>query len=246
MKIYEPLPDMATDVTPELEQRIKNAVRENNALHMGSMPVVFVDLEVKGIEKRHYKANSWTRNFWNHLAFLMTGTFSPSTTFGKGYINKKSHTGVNAAFTISDTLNNVGYNSAGALSLMFISYAAIDGIMVGRGTATESFDGNYLSSVIGSGTGDGLFNRIAPTHSTSVVYNEDNKTYTGLFTRTFVNSGSINIDVTETALVSSVGSAAGYMLERTLLPEPITVPPGFQLKVNYTIEFHYPEPELTE
>ena len=110
----------------------------------------------------------------------------------------------------------------------YFSTSSSGGVCFGTGTAAATEDDYTITQkVLNSGSG------LAVTMN--VV--QDGSTYTGTYT--IVNSSSAAVTIAEVALFGtcpySGSTAYHYLVDRTLLEEPLTIPAGGVGKVVYTI-----------
>lgn len=252
MKLYEPLPNIAMPVTPELAQRIKNANKEAHALHLAIMPALYVGVKVTDehgnvSQEGRYKANSFTRNFWNFVGIFFTGTTASSSTHGTGNLSLKSTAG---AVSTGVTYNTFKFGGAGNSDTAAASFTGFgirstytsSGIVVGTSSSPEDFDGYAMEAQISNGSGSGQLEHMAPTMgSTSPIYDSTEKNFSNSFSRIFKNNSGATIGVNEVGIIGH-SNTTRFLFERTVLPETITIPTGSFLEVTYTLVFTYPEP----
>lgn len=250
MSKFENLPNIAVPVTPELKQRIRDVNREAIALHTAVFPVVYVRAKVSDVDTGNvtsdseYKANSFNRNFWNYITYILTGTYSDNSAYGEGYINLKNRLGGLEVFggTYTSELRPLSSTSQNAPIGLMYSLHEYNGISIGTGTDAEDFNGYNVTNLINHGTSSGQMSYQSPTHSSVVSYNSTTKIYSSDFFRTFKNLSGESISVTETMLYIYGASVPKFIIERTLLPETKTVNNNQQIEVTYTFEFTFPEP----
>ena len=250
---FDPLPDLACEITPELDQRIKDVSREAHALHLAVMPALYVGAQVRDadgavVEDRRYKANSFNRNFWNMLAIWLTGTqnFLSGDVHGEGKLTIRRATNSNVLTDLTAvTGGGVGMSAANGAGIFFIIRATdtVSGIVIGTSNAAENFNGIDLGAMITHGTGAGQMQIMAPTSSSNPNYSSADKTYENTFSRVFKNLSGTSMGVNEVGIRGTAGNQGWPVLyERTVFPAPLTVPNGSLIEVAYTIVFHYPEP----
>lgn len=105
------------------------------------------------------------------------------------------------------------------------------GVAFGTGTTPPTLDDYCLS-------GDMIAGIVA-----SCVFqeNSDDSGCTLTMVYTIVNNNSSEITIGEVAaFCGSGGSTKGFMLERTMLDSPVTIPAGGVGQVTYTIRMNYP------
>lgn len=135
-----------------------------------------------------------------------------------------------------------GYTPAGLITLCQIGNRMRSiskskqsgGVCFGTGRKAITLDDYFLSG-----------NLITSLSGTSVIsYEHDTTnnliTVTGVYTVT--NGSSDNAVVGEMGVIANIRSDY-YLIDRTLLDEPITIPPGEIAKITYTIKFAYPNPD---
>ncbi|MGM9640167.1 MAG: hypothetical protein ACI3V3_02235 [Faecousia sp.] len=110
------------------------------------------------------------------------------------------------------------------------SYNSYGGVIFGNGNADANLDDYSLS-------GD-----IVPvsTYSVSInhVVENDKSTISAVYTIT--NTGDESITIKEIALKMGYTNNSQYLIERTVLDNPVTIEPGGVGQVTYTITFTYP------
>lgn len=220
------------------EEKIKLARITQDCLdtHVFNPPKAFVNLAVfdkngQEIERHELLSKSWTRNFYNMLFCLFTSTPTSyfGAIFGEGYLACKQ----TSASVFSSTSFSLG-NGA------FIGQigSTANGILAGTSDAAETLESYILGSLIAHGTGAGQLSYTAQD-ATSVSYNSGTKKMTGTLRRYLNNNSGAAITVKEIGLVSDY-STPKLLQNRDVLPSPVTVPNGGQLKVEYLIEMTYP------
>lgn len=102
------------------------------------------------------------------------------------------------------------------------------GVSFGSGTAAPTEDDYTIDQVV--------FTASAGLSATATV-TEDGNTFTGLYT--IVNNSAESITIAEVGLFGTAPKGTSsynlYMIDRTLLEEPVTIPSGEVGKVTYTI-----------
>jgi hypothetical protein len=255
MNRFEPLPNMACEITPELEQRIKDLSQEGTALHIGIMPAIYVEVKVFKKDgtvktKKKYKANSLTRNFWNMMVMFLVGKHETSGTHGEGSLVIKRVSGANESSANSGAVfYGAGYAGDGYPNYFGIRgnniYANSPGIKIGTSDAAENFGDYNLGAAISHGTSTGQMSFMSPS-TNEATYNAENKTWSKRFSRIFHNTSGAAIDVKECGIFGSNGTGGDLILqERTVFPSSETVDNNELIEITYTIVFHYPEPEAS-
>lgn len=112
-----------------------------------------------------------------------------------------------------------------------VSNTSSSGIVVGSGTTPPTFNDNSLKSQITTITGNVSF-------GTSIGTNQDFASITAIVTIT--NTGDKAITVAEIGAQINVTGNWCWMVDRTVLDNPITIEPGGIGQVTYTIRLDYP------
>jgi len=220
------------------DEKIKLARITQDCLdtHVFNPPKTFVNLAVFDktgleIERHELLSKSWTRNFYNMLFCLFTDTPTSylGATFGAGYLACKQTSGT----VFSSTTFSLG-NSAfiGPLG------STVNGILVGTSDSAETLESYILGSLIANGTGAGQLSYTAQK-ATIASYDSGTKKMTGTMRRYLNNNSGADITVKEIGLASDY-STAKLLQNRDVLPTPVTVPNGGQLKIDYVMELVYP------
>jgi hypothetical protein len=253
MKNIERLPDLAVPVTPELENQIAQFHRDAAALHLPTLPVVYVNTKVTDkegnvLEDRKYKANSFNRNFLNILALMFCPTVLDDTTFGNGLLSLKDIGGPVKTFDANIPLHS--FACSGGVYYTFPGFKAnyADdgwGILAGSGNSIESFEDYKLDNKISHGVGLGQlsYGECNIANSGKAVWDNTAKTMTNNISRVFINNGSADVNVNECGIATSTYYASVFatvMLERTLFAATKVIPPAGQLVVTYTFSLTFP------
>lgn len=195
-------------------------------LHLPSPPVLHwkysIQNDDKIIEEGIGKANSYTRNALNMLAYFvgMASTSLVTTSYGDGSLALKSLSG-----TIGTSLASARYSSSEP------------GIMLGTGAEGYGLDVYNIipietwssSNMVSGGVFDNNSRKLILTHS-----------------KTFSNTTENNIEITDAVL--AVRSTTAWNANSTrivihdTLPSPIILEPGQSINWNYIIEVAYPNP----
>lgn len=104
------------------------------------------------------------------------------------------------------------------------------GVVFGTGSVEPKFDDHKLS-------GD-LITTISAACSVSPTLDDGGCTFTGMYTLT--NTGSEEIIIGEVGLIMNSPYSGTFLIERTVLDSPVTIPAGGIGQVTYTIRFNYP------
>lgn len=203
--------------------------RDCLAMHVVPPPKTFLKLEVVGadgvpLETYKDRAHSWVRNAYNAMSYFGTRLVGGGGSYGSGSLKAKNMAGFES-------------NNNAILQLSYYDSSAGDaqnGIIVGSGSADESFESTTLSTLINSGSTAGTLVYQAGTY-TYWSYDSDSKKWSMQHKRIFNNNSGGTITVTE------CGTAiTNFLTSRDLLASAVTVPNGGQLTVTYTIEMTFP------
>ena len=182
-------------------------------------------------------SRSYVRNFYNWLVSQLGGACSNigGTAYGDGTLVMRDTGGTNRSHSTYLTCCTTQAN--------FIGPSGINtrGILVGRGTTSESFNQYSLATLITNGTGANqlLYGaQAAPT----IDWDSLTRLLTIIHTRTFENGGVDDVSVTETGHGVSLAypTSANYTFIRDLLPEAILVETGLFLRITYNFSITYP------
>jgi hypothetical protein len=215
------------------------------------IPEAFWELEVfdqegKLIHRHKQRSHSWVRNAYNLLFCQLAGKNASDSTFGPGLLSAKETDGnVRSGAAPFSITRGMDYSADGT-DAGYRAPAGSDnrGIMVGSGTAAESFEDFALQTKIANGTGAGQLSYVQ-SEAHSVTYDAANKILKNTLIRYFNNNSGGNVSVNEVGLAFCsfriVPSAVAYYLSsRDKLATTVTVPNTGQLKVTYTIQLTYP------
>lgn len=220
------------------DEKIKLARITQDCLdtHVFNPPKAFVNLAVfdkngQEIELHELLSKSWTRNFYNMLFCLFTSTPTSyfGAIFGEGYLAMKQLAGT--------IFSSTSYSMGDAAFIGPIGNTT-RGIIVGTSDSAESLNSYILGALIANGTGSGQMSYLAQD-ATVASYDAGTKKMTGTMRRYFNNNSGADITVKEVGLISDY-SIPKLLQNRDVLPSPVTVPNGGQLKVDYVIELVYP------
>jgi len=221
-----------TNTDKEIFDRID---RDCFAMHIAPPPKTFIELSVKdnsGIELERYtdRSHSWVRNGYNKWIQLFMGAIT-GTTYASASLACKD--------TDGSALNTIdGYSQTFTASAADNEFS----ILIGTGTAAESFEAYKLQTKILEGNTTGKMSHAACAAPTT-NFNSDTKKWSIVFSRVFNNNSGGSIVVSEIGMVAKAWTAANNyrMICRDLLVTGITVPNAGQLTVLYTMEMTYPE-----
>ena len=166
-----------------------------------------------------------TNNFWSVLAQNMIGTHKPNsiknTSGSLGQINNA--VGTFLPFFIS------GSSYGADLSKINTSYnASGGGVIFGDGDTPPTAEDYKLAGNIITGL------------STSVNMTSSINNGVAQIVATYTITASSEVTIKEIAAFANAGSTGKYMVDRTVLDTPVTIPAGGIGQVEYTITFNYP------
>jgi len=228
------------------EQKYEQLRMLGKELHI-PMPEAFWELEVrdkdgKVIQRHRERSHSWIRNAYNHLASQLFAKNANDDTFGAGKLSIKKEDATVLYGTYPITL---GYSSNCDIPPSgYLGSAGqnVVGIVVGTGTAAESFEDYKLDTKIANGVGAGQLSYIvSDTHV--ITYTAATKVLKDELVRYLNNNSGGDITVNEVGIICNgyVGQSAKQWLQvRDKLAAGVTVPDTGQLKVTYTIQLTYP------
>ena len=177
-----------------------------------------------------HRSRTWNRNFWNFILATQTAVATIATNFGAGYISIKRP---NAAMT-----------AYGAGTLVGTCIGLVNdsnyGILAGRGTDAEAFDGFTLTTPITHGSGANQLSHRAQAASAQ-AYTAGTKTWDITLTRLFDNTSGNTITVTEAGLFYYYpGYGHSWMNSRDLLATPVDVLNNGVLSISYPLQVVFP------
>lgn len=192
-------------------------------LHMPCPPVLHWAYEIKDpngevVEKGKGKANSYTRNALNILAYYVgfcAKVNMSATGFIDGLVNIKQ---------TNETIPSVPGS--------FTRYGANDPLVVVGGSAdAESLD-SYVepSTTLTKSTGLSI-----------TTFDAATRTLTTTLTRSFINTTGASVDIKESGIVLQVAAAAYALYVRDVF-SPVAVANGETIVWTYTTEVAYPNP----
>lgn len=230
------------------EARYEELRKLGQKLHV-PIPEAFWEIEVKDkcgrvIQRHRQRSHSWMRNAYNAMFCQLAGKDANDTTFGAGKISGKDIGGV--IRTPSRALGTDYNGSCDGLTPGtghgYRGAAASDttGIVVGSGTAPESFEDYALQTLIPNGTGAGQLSYVASeTHAIS--YDAIGRVLKNSLVRFLNNSSGGTVNVNEVGIIFYTQyNGYKYMYSRDKLATTVTIPNTGQLKVTYTIQLTYP------
>jgi hypothetical protein len=230
------------------EARYEELRKLGQKLHL-PIPEAFWELEVrdrtgKVIQVLKQRSHSWVRNAYNAMFCQLAGKDANDTTFGAGKISGKDTGG--AVRTLSRALGTDYNGSCDGLNPGtghgYRGSAASDttGIVVGSGTAPESFEDYALQTLIPNGTGAGQLSYVA-SEPHAISYDAIARVLKNSLARFFNNNSGGDVNVNEVGIIFYTQyNGYRYMYSRDKLANTVTVPNTGQLKVTYTIQLTYP------
>jgi len=235
-------------ITQDELNTISQIERDCKKLHIFTPPKVTLTLGVfnktgEQVIEQTQLSKTWNRNAYNYLCGHLMGINMncAGTTFGAGLMPLKSYAGTTRQGNFH---SRIAYgNQDGALATTAsVTYM---GIVVGTGTAAESFEGYVLTTPITHGTSAGTLKHVAQTAAT-VAYVSATKTFTATHRRSFDDDGGGDITVNEVAWYlrlnydGSGNSVDYFMVSRDLLAAPVAVANTQRLTVDYTFSITFP------
>lgn len=228
------------------EQKYKQLRRLGQELHV-PIPEAFWELEVmdkdgKVIQRHRQRSHSWTRNAYNHMFSNLAAKDADDPTFGAGLLSVKHLDGTVYGMDFPFTYGQYTVDGTGYYGMRAAAGEDGRGIVVGSGTATESFEDYALQTQIANGTGAGQLSYIA-SEEHSVSYDTPTRVFQNQLVRYFNNNSGGDISVNEVAIYCKIqqpGSARCHCYSRDKLATTVTVPDTGQLKVTYTVQLTYP------
>lgn len=166
----------------------------------------------------------FTKNFYGGLwpSLVSDGTTSKQNFTDITGTVRNMYSSSSCRISIDDSLRNVRTN------------VSDEGVVFGNGDTNPTLDDYKLS-------GD-IITTITSSYSKNTVYDEQGTTITTVYTIT--NTGEDAIKIGEIGLLSVLYRATNYtatfLIERTVLDEPITIPAGGVGQVTYAIRMEYP------
>lgn len=228
------------------ERKYRHLKKLAQALHV-PLPEAFWELEVtdkdgRVIQRHRQRSHSWTRNAYNHMFSNLAAKDADDTTFGAGLLSVKYLDGTVYGWDYPFTYGQYSVDGTGYYGMRAAAGEDGRGIVVGSGTAAESFEDYALQTQIANGTGAGQLSYIA-SEEHSVSYDAPSMVFQNQLVRYFNNNSGGDIDVNEVGLYCKIqqpGSARCHCYSRDKLAATVTVPDTGQLKVTYTVQLTYP------
>lgn len=210
-------------------------------------PQAFIRLESRAqdgslVDLYDDRSRTLNRNYWNWLfkCFAVMnggGVLTSDTTYSAGHLTNK-----NTGGTIQNA-NSAAGSAPGQFSPVCVSVATAGtqkGIVVGTGTATESFEDVALGTIIAHGSSAGQLSYSAATFQ-QPSYNAGTLTWTTQMIRVFNNNSGGTIVVGETGIYGDFnGATQVYMIMRDKLSPTVSVLNAGQLTVTYTFTLVFP------
>lgn len=164
------------------------------------------------------ESHTWVRNTYNACFGLLAGVAAADSTFGDGYINRKSTSGTVGSALTRPIVTGVWTAPAGGVT---------SGIVVGTSATAWTFEDFKLGTLIAHGNGASQLSYTLGTVATD-AWAGDVITITG--TRTLNNNSGGTITIAEVALYNS-----SAMFTRDVLTSTVDVADTGQLVVTYQI-----------
>ena len=234
---------------PESERRYLRLANLGKELGV-PVPQVFLEMKVtmpdgKVVHHHKQRSHSWNRNAYNQLFEQLAAVNGNDNTFAGGKLSAREHPGGTVRYGTEvcelDSRSNMltagkGYTGA--------SGSVTNGILVGSGANTESFEDYALQTLITNGAGAGQLS-YALSEAYVISYVAGTKTLTATHLRYMNNNSAGDVLVNEVGLVYQGAQyfAPSYPLflnSRDHLGATVTIPASGQLKVTYTISLVYP------
>jgi hypothetical protein len=227
--------------------KARELAKQARDLHLAPPCVTFYEGIIKDpsgevVDHILSKSNSWVRNGLNMLACItMLNTYlGGAANYGAGYLNVKR------------TDNTILYGANGIyapwhnLAECGAAGASGEGIVVGSGSAAESFEDHVLGTKIAHGTGAGQLSYGALS-SVSTAWNAGTSKWSRVLQRVFTNNTGNNVTISEIGYYmqgatiggNAYSDAMGFMIIRDLLPSSVVLANGQSYTVTYTFEFAF-------
>ncbi len=231
---------MPGTVKPEADYEELNRLACKLGIPVPMMQVSFVATDEKGNETGRFEDRSRTtnRNFWNNLFNSYAAAPSGTATFGAGFLTLKN----TAAALVNPNADTNGSGATNPRNFVFGSgigtLGTAQGLVVGTGTAAESFEDYALGALIAHGNGAGQLAHSAQ-NATTLSYNSGSKTWTATLARIFNNNSGGTIVVGECGIYG-VMNAQVYMFCRDKLGATVSVLNTGQGTLTYTSTLTFP------
>jgi len=228
------------------EPRYEQLRRLGQELHV-PIPEAFWELEVRDkegklIQRHRQRCHSWTRNAYNHMFSNLAAKDADDPSFGPGLLSVKHLDGTVYGMNYPFTYGQYSVDGTGNYGMRAAAGEDGRGIVVGSGTAEESFEDCALQTQIANGTGAGQLSYIA-SEEHSVSYDTPTRVFRNHLVRYFNNNSGGDVNVNEVGIYCKIqqpGSARSHCYSRDKLAATVTVPDTGQLKVTYTVQLAYP------
>ena len=199
----------------------------------------FFDENGKLTKHRKQRAKSWTRNAYNYFLYTLSSHKLNDLVHGAGSLSLKQTNG-NLNSVASHTFYGAdmkdpdkGFHSLGESS--------VHGIVVGRGSAAESFEDYTMSTVIVSGNGTNqLFLPEGEEYTRS--YDAGLKKWTSSHIRYFNNNSGASITITNVGAIAKLYATSIILVlfSRDVLNPSESLPDKAQLKIEYEMSLTFP------
>lgn len=198
----EKKPEELYDELDRLGTRLKIPILQTH------VSLVSKDKEGKVVQTYDDRSRSWLRNFWNYYfsTFAFVKASSLSALFQEGRLHMKNNQG-----TISHIVVNTASLVTGVGDVRYKANAGdlSRGIIVGTGSAAESFEDYLLDSVCGEGTGTNQFN-YQTVGSAIETYSSGSKVWTAVLSRQLNNNSASTIGINEMGLMGFTHNNGSY------------------------------------
>ena len=223
-------------ITTPTEEDYKELERLSRKLKLPSMAchyhVIGADKDGKITGEDKGRSHTWNRNYWNMVYMQSCMQVAVATNFGAGYMSLKRHNATVSAITWSTGVN---LYPLGAVS------NSDYGLLAGRGSGAESFEGYEFTTPITHGSGANQLSHRAQDATTG-VWTGGSLLWTATLRRVLDNLSGGSIVVTEVGIKYYYSSSSYYYLMcRDLLGSSVTVLNAGTLTIVYTMTLTFPE-----
>ncbi len=222
------------EITEEDLQKFREIDKRCMEMHVCPPPRTFVNMKVKmpnGVEVLDYsfRSKSWVRNMYNFMLGKAFGAGNNDATYGAGLTSIKE---TNA------TIESIATLWTSAMTPNTTTSGGNVGIVVGTGTAAESFEDYILGAKVAHGTGSGQLSYVDQASITgTLAYTAGTKTWAVDIVRILNNNSGGTITIGETGIYYYASSGTKIaMMCRDKLASAVDVVDTAQLTVTYTME----------
>lgn len=171
------------------------------------------------------------KNWYRLIALLMGADLGSNI----GLINTSGNkiTSTTTTNELLDLTKTGDTYRAPTMATVRTSIGTYPGVIFGTGTTPPTTDDYKLSGKI--------ISTISAKATVTTTKANDGNVYTFMGVYEITNTGATAITIGEVALLGgmSSGSATKYLVERTALDEPVTIPPGGVAQVTYAIRMNF-------